>query len=229
VLRLPFIFHSALASLLVSAYAAVVGMLSLSCGYVVGSISTPIRTIVASPAAKEARPISRVEQWLKSQTVVYEKLDPAASHPDLSPVAGFPAAALQRPVRHAAEMAAAMDQSESFESQVLQPQVASGPAEAEKSQAYSPARIVARAHKRVATNVTSDVAVLRKSARPASLKSKKQVDDALKLTAFDLRNSQDDVPKSKPAVQSAAAVLFNGLRFADSPAEIVLRSLRGMG
>jgi hypothetical protein len=111
VLRWQVLFHKALTPFLVSAYAVVAGVIGMACGYFAESLASHIRPSGAKTAVVQERRASRVEIWLKAQAVVFEK--PAITQADKEvPVADLPAAALQRPVRHAAEMAAALDGSE---------------------------------------------------------------------------------------------------------------------
>jgi hypothetical protein len=112
VLRWQLLFHKAFGPVVVSAYAVVVGIIGIACGYFAENIASHLRPTRAETPITQERKASRVEVWLKAQTVAYERPVAVQAEPE-ELVSTLPVDALQRPVRHAAEMAAALDSSES--------------------------------------------------------------------------------------------------------------------
>jgi hypothetical protein len=222
VLRLSFLSHSAFASVMVSAYAAVVGMLGLAGGYVADGLSAHVRGTAAKSQTSDGRKLSRVEQWLKGQTVTFQKPEIAAPQPASVSDAVIDTTGEQRPVRQAAVLAAAMDQSETAVAAIA------------ADESTAPAQMVVAVPETAASAKpgASAIAAGKTGAgkKPPRLAAHKPNSHTAQMLAPAKRGkSQIAVATLKPMPQQRAGLPLKRLRLADSPAEIIRRSLQGMG
>lgn len=276
-LRWQVLFHKALTPFLVSAYAAVAGVIGVACGYFADNLSAHLRPASAKAPIEQERKASRVEVWLKAQTVVFEK--PVAAQAETEdPVAVLPEAAFQQPVRHAAEMAAALDGSEAVSipstdsivtaeespqppanvqpfdnlaiAEIREPAVSLKPVEVvtpveivKPVEGLNPTQLNPTELNATELNLTQAivaveaaslerVAKLQAAKRPGRvvvMKVKDPVGDKSKLAAVKLRKMPKALAsaKAEPAGRFGTAVIR--ARFADTPSEIIRRSLMGTG
>jgi hypothetical protein len=282
VLRWQVWFHKAFAPVVVSAYAVVVGIVGIACGFFADSIASHLRPANAEVPAAQERKASRVEIWLKSQAAIIEK--PALILAELEdPISALPAEALQRPVRHAAEMAASLDGSETISIPstgsvvALEAATLSGsnptdnvrPAEATvvadiRESAESTTVDLARADSLTPVDASKSlesapvaeglkllevegvlqpnetlkaaslkrVVKLKAAKRPVFLAAKKAklfAGEKSKLAALKLRKMPAPVAVAKSFGPVRYGTTVIRARFADSPSEIIRRSLMGTG
>jgi hypothetical protein len=254
VLRLAFLSKSALASLLVTSYVTVLGLMGLAGGFIADRVSSHVvksATKVASPL----RPDSRVEKWLKTQTVSYTTADARMLDDVIPNVVGS-----GREIPPVAELAAAMDRSEqsaSGEAVIAEPIVAritapvhqrrnTGSGDACKAGSCE-ASIKSRVTK---TRLAMKVQVASGQRQAATLKAKAKrnletsvadaglgpVDGKMGLGLKPSLGAVKVVPKvtTKVAAKVTAKVptqspyrVWRNLHLADTPAEIIRRSLSG--
>ena len=261
-LRWQVLFHKALAPFLVSAYAAVVGVFGVAFGYFAENLTAHLRPASAKTPFVQERKASRVEVWLKAQAVVFEK--PVAAQAETEgPVAVLPEAAFQQPVRHAAEMAAALDGSETNSipstdsivtaEEIPQPAASDQPLDnmalaeiREPADSLKPVEVVASVEivksveglnptqSIVAVEAASleGVVKLQAAKRPGRVAVKQvkiSAGEKSKLALAKLRKLPKALAlaKAMPAGRLGSAVIR--ARFADTPSEIIRRSLQGTG
>jgi hypothetical protein len=263
VLRWQVLFNKALKPFLVSAYAVVAGVIGMACGYFAESLAAHIRPSSEKTAFVQERKASRVEVWLKAQTVVFEKPAAAQVEPD-PPVAVLPDAAFQQPVRHAAEMAAALDGSEAISIPLTESIVAAeegsksadsvtpveslvvadirelaestavslAPAESLKSaDSLNPVEPIVAVENSSSKRVIKLQAAKRRTSVPASAAAKVKIPagDKSKLAATKLRKMPKPVALAKTITPAGLGSPVIRARFADTPSEIIRRSLMGTG
>jgi hypothetical protein len=248
VLRLAYLSKSALASLLVTSYVVVLGLMGLAGGFIADRFSSHIiktpNKFVLVP-----RPDSRVERWLKAQTVSYTQnytpVDALPSNTDTSKTGtADDALPAQRQIPHAAVLAAAMDRSE----QGVAVEAAAAP-EAVVEPVI--ARITAPVHQRRSVVVLCDAVSCKSNAKEKVAgkartvkKSRQSMTQVATLKVKTKRVAATSVallaPASgkmalglKPSLGSAKVVSRSSLLsrrnlyLADTPAVIIHRSLGG--
>jgi hypothetical protein len=229
VLRLACLSKSALAALLVTSYIAVLGLMGLAGGFIADRLSSNVSKSATKLTVLQ-RPESRVERWLKAQTVSYAVADVRALDVATPDVVGS-----GRDIPPAAALAAAMDRSErgvAAEVAVVEPVIP---------------RIIDPVHERsnftdACRNGTCEsVAKARIAAKVRGAKKPLQV---ARLNGTTKRGSSTSVATLapydgkmglglKPSFGSAKAAAkspfktLRNLRLAETPAEIIHRSLRG--
>jgi hypothetical protein len=244
VLRLAFLSKTALATLLVTSYVTVLGLTGLVTGYFADSLSTRFSR---PPYKNFARAESRVEKWLKMQTVSYTALD---SRVDLTGAnSAEPSALLTKPsipvrqVPHAAALAAAMDASEH-------------PGLQADGTSQTVERITKSVNRRTVSVVTASVAMcesgscdagaapqrskaalkvakVRKAGKPVQLAAHNKIKRSRSGNQVASLKSQSFAHGKmalgvKPPVRSRLTwQSWKNIHLADSPAEIIRRSLRG--
>jgi hypothetical protein len=249
VLRLAFLSKSALVSLLVTSYVAVLGLVGLAGGFFADRFSTHISK-AQSKQASVSRPDSRVERWLKTQTVSYaQNYTPADAVPvNSGPVGDAVPAARQLP--RAVVLAAAMDQSEqgvaaevsAAPEAVVEPVIARITAPVRQRLSSVPScdagscKADASTKVAVKTKVAGKARTIKKSRQSttqvATLKFKTKRVAATSVALLAPDNGKMALGL-KPSLGSGKVVSRSplmsrrNLYLADTPAEIIHRSLRG--
>ena len=256
-LRRAFVSKSVLISVLISGYVAALGILSLSFGYIAGGLSARVIDKTKTSEFAAARKVSRVEQWLKAQTVSFEK--PVLATPTSSSVEVSEAdsAAVENPVRYAATLATAMDQSETYgantdvvefaaaepitwaTNEVLMVAAVLATPELTDLQAThtlpanavaepgAPSRNSGPVHQRISGKATVSKKIVRIA---AAQKAKRSAVAQFKLAAIKAAGASRAkafVVAADPSPQPPAVGGIRRVRFAETPAEIIRRSLLG--
>jgi hypothetical protein len=239
VFRLAFVSKSALASLLVASYVAVLGLMGLAGGFIADRVSSHVGKSAAK-LASPLRPDSRVERWLKAQTVSYAIADVRALDVFMPDGVGS-----GREIPPVAVLAAAMDRSEQSdlpEARLTVPVVA---------------RITAPVHQRrnfaeVCKTGSCEAVIRTRLAKSRTTNSRvatkalgiKNSHQLAKLNAKSKRNAGVSVATLvpadgkmglglRPSLGTAKAFtktpyrVWRNLHLADTPAEIIHRSLGG--
>lgn len=255
--RLAYLSKSFLASLLVTSYVAGLGFVGLAGGFVAHSLSAHVIGSTSASASLTPRPDSRVERWLKSQTIVYSTAlsagadlassgvvslnsnsqNPKNQYQDNKTAQDAPAA---REIPRAAILAAAMDRSEQFVARIARPVHQRSHFSDRCLRSASCGRSGAAAKTTVAAKTRENGKLVQAAGlvngQAAGRKAKRLGSNAVRIAAlklvqpvpgkmvFGLKPSVVAVvkPSRGPALHVPGNVLL-----ADSPAEIIRRSLRG--
>jgi hypothetical protein len=244
VLRWQVLFHKALTPFLVSAYAAVASIIGVACGYFAEGLAGHVRASGNKAPTMQERKASRVEIWLKAQTVVFEK--PIAAPVELvNPDSVLPAGAMQRPVRHAAQMAAALDGSETVSipstdsiaaaEEIPKPAESLKPLEVVTSveivksvQGLNPTQAIV-AVEAAGLESGANLQPGKKPVRVVVKMFKNPAGDRNKLALAKLRKQPKAMGLAKAVPSGKLGTAVIRARFADTPSEIIRRSLQGTG